>query len=90
MCSLTCPLLYLSSATEFDHRACYALFEGYGVSFPGVRMSAVVFDSIHHVRLRFRSGSVFGLRLNDMASVFFIRSVPYNDRTTETERKTFY
>ena len=24
-----------------------------------------------------------------MASVFFVRSVPYNDRTTETERKPF-
>ena len=52
-------------------------------------MSAVVFDSIHHVHLRFRSGSIFGLRLNDMASVFFVRSVPYNDRTTEMEHKPF-
>ena len=24
-----------------------------------------------------------------MASVFFVRSAPYNDRTTETERKVF-
>ena len=43
MCLLTFPLLYLTSATAFDHRACCALFEGYGVSFPGVRMSAVAF-----------------------------------------------
>ena len=29
--------------SAFDHRACCALFEDYGVSFTGVRMSAVAF-----------------------------------------------
>ena len=55
-------------------------------------MSAVAFRQYTpraFKRLRFHSGSVFRLRLNDMASVFFVWSVPYYDCTMETERKPF-